>query len=494
MRPRATQTISAKLTRVSMLVSGTALLLAFVSFLAYDWYSLRLELVNQIETEAAITGANSVSALEFDDPQAAQTTLGALRGSPHVLYAAILTPDGATFAKYARSPRSMAMPGLRLAPNEFEQHWRLDGSVLLGRRIVFGGKTLGTVYVLAETTDLTRRAQRFGIISACILLLSFLIAVVATEAFRRLLTRPLTELARTAQVVSRERDYSIRATLPSSADELALLVHSFNEMLEQIQRRDRMLEESRTVLEQKVEERTAELKTANKELEAFSYSVAHDLRGPLQHISNIVFLLQQACKGDGETSALLEKLDESSVRMSKLIEDLLNLSRSTSTPLRRTEIDLSAMVRSILEDLAAQSPGRKVKVVVAEGARVFADDGLMRLAMENLLGNAWKYTSKIGEAEVEFGFQQSTAEGVTYSVRDNGAGFDPADAQRLFRPFQRLHTQEDFPGTGVGLATVQRILARHGGRIWAKADLERGAEFSFTIPSTGGEISSDELS
>jgi len=487
MSPARRQTIAATLTRMSMMVSGTALLLAYVSFLAYDWYSLRQELVSQLETEAAITGSNSVTALEFDDPQAAQATLSALSGSPHVLYAAIETPDGAIFAEYSRKAGSHAAPGLHLAGNESEQHWQLDGSVLLARQIVFGGKTLGTVYVLAETTDQTHRAVRFGIISAGILLLSFLIAVLATAAIRRLVTGPLTELARTAQVVSRERDYSVRARLPSSTDELALLVRSFNEMLEQIQQRDAMLEESRTVLELKVEERTAELKTANKELEAFSYSVAHDLRGPLQHISNIVYLLREMC-GDGnpQTTAMLEKLDESSARMSRLIEDLLNLSSATSTPLRRKEIDLSGMAQSILKEFAAQSPGRQVETVVAAGARVYADEGLIRLVMENLLGNAWKYTSKTPQAKIEFGFEKS-AEGTAYFVRDNGAGFDPALAERLFRPFQRLHTQEEFPGTGVGLATVQRILARHGGKIWARADVQRGTEFSFTVPDTGGE-------
>ena len=487
MTPRRRQTISATLTRMSMLVSGAALLLAYVSFLAYDWYSLRNELVNQLETEAAITGANSVSALEFDDPQAAQATLEALRGSPHVLYAAILTPDGATFAEYARSTGAGAVPALRLGNDALQEHWRLNGSVLLARRIIFEGKPLGTVYVLAETSDLMRRAERFGIISACILLLSFLVAVLATAAIRRLVTRPLTELAHTAQVVSRDRDYSVRARLPSTTDELALLVQSFNEMLEQIQQRDAMLEESRTVLEQKVEERTGELKAANRELEAFSYSVAHDLRGPLQHITNIVFLLKATCaESTPEAVALLDSLDAGSMRMSRLIEDLLNLSRATSAPLKRAEVDLSAMAESILKECAAQSPERNVETVVAAGARVYADEGLMRLVMENLLGNAWKYTAKTESARIEFCAKES-AEGTVFSIRDNGAGFDPAQEERLFRPFQRLHTQDEFPGTGVGLATVQRVLARHGGRIWARGELGGGAEFLFTVPETGGE-------
>lgn len=491
MRPRGAQTISAWLTRMTMLVTGTALTLAFISFLAYDWYSLRRDLVSQLETEAAITAQNSVSALEFDDPQAAEATLNALRASPEVLYAVILTPDGSTFAVYTRDSRSHVSLE-RLEANKFEQHWSMDGNVLLARRIVFAGKAMGEVYVLAETSRVTQRAEQFGIIAAGILLLSFLIAVPATSAIRKLVTRPLTELAQTAQKVSRERDYSVRARAPSSTGELALLVRSFNEMLEQIQQRDRMLEESRAILEQKVQERTKELTAANKELEAFSYSVAHDLRGPLQHITNIAFLLQQtSAAGDAEAAALLEKMDESSVRMSRLIEDLLSLSRATSTPLRRSWFDLSEMARSILKDLQAQSRERKVETIVTHGARVHADEGLMRLVMENLLGNAWKYTSKSARARIEFGYH-TERDGTVYFVRDNGAGFDPAQANRLFRPFQRLHSREEFPGTGIGLTTVQRILARHGGRIWGKGDIGAGAEFSFTVPETGGEANGED--
>ncbi len=489
MRSWSSQTISAKITRMNLLVSGTALILAYISFLGYDWYSLRHDLVSSLDTEAAIIGANSVSALDFDDPQAAEITLSGLRGSPHVLYAAIIQPDGRSFAEYLRDPDFRPVPGPRLAPGDDESHWNLNGSILLGQRIVFGGKTLGSVYVLAETTDVAHRAERFGLISACILLLSFLIAVLATSAIRNLISRPLTELAQTAQVVSRDRDYSVRAELPSSSDELAFLVRSFNEMLEQIQHRDRMLEQSRTVLEQKVQERTAELTAANRELEAFSYSVAHDLRGPLQNISNIGFLLQQTCAaGDVDGPVLVEKLFDGTSRMSKLIDDLLRLSRATSTPLQRTEVDLSKMVERILKEHETQARNRQVEIVVAPNVYVNADERLLYLAMENLLGNAWKYTSKSASPRIEFGWRKD-AQGTVYFVRDTGAGFDPALAGRLFRPFQRLHPESEFPGTGIGLATVQRIIARHGGRIWATAGVDQGAEFSFTLPAETEEPS-----
>jgi signal transduction histidine kinase len=477
------QSISGRLTRVNLLVSGIALLIAYASFLAYDLYTSRQGLISALGTEAAIVSANSVTALVFDQ-QAAETTLAALRGSPHVVSAVIVGEDGTVFAQYFRDPSAQPVVRPPLEPSKSWSYWSKGRNILFGRRIMLGNKSVGTVYLLAETTDVIRRAARFGLISACILLLCFVTAVLATATIRHLVTEPLTDLAETAQIVTRNRDYSVRARLPRSANELSFLVQSFNEMLVQIQERDRALEESRTVLEQRVQERTAELSAANQELEAFSYSVAHDLRGPLQHITNIGFLLQQACitGEDSNGAALIEKLFEGTNRMSKLIDDLVNLSRATSAPVHRTAIDLSDVAASILATLQAEDPERLVRLIFAKGALVNADEGLLRQAMENLLRNAWKYTARREGAEIEFGFTEEPA-GTVYSIRDNGVGFDPRYTDRLFRPFQRLHSQSDFPGTGVGLATVHRIITRHGGRIWAQGNVDRGAEFSFTLPN-----------
>jgi light-regulated signal transduction histidine kinase (bacteriophytochrome)/HAMP domain-containing protein len=341
---------------------------------------------------------------------------------------------------------------------------------------------VGTVYLVAETGDVARRAERFGLISAGMLIICFAIALLATSAVRHLVTDPLTGLAKTAQIVTRERDYSVRARIPPSSDELSFLVQSFNEMLEQIQARDRALEATRSDLERRVEERTAELSATNKELEAFSYSVAHDLRGPLQHINNIGFLLQHTSQGlNQEAQMLVDRLLEGSGRMSVLIDDLLNLSRASSHPLHRTLIDLSQLAEATAAHLQTDSRGRQVRLVIAKGARVFADDGLMQVVLDNLLGNAWKYTSKLESAEIEFGYTEEES-GTVYFVRDNGAGFNPRYADRLFRPFQRLHSQSEFTGTGVGLATAYRIITRHGGKIWAKGNVDQGATFFFTVP------------
>jgi signal transduction histidine kinase len=477
------QSISGKLMRMTLLVNGTALLLAYVSFLAYDLYTLRQNLINDLHTEAGIVGANSITALLFDDKQAAENTLSALRKSPQIRAAIITQSDGTPFANYLRDQTNQPAMEERLAENEVSRDWVKGRDILLGSRIVFQGKSVGTVYLLAETSDVARRAGRFGLISACMLLICFALALLATSTIRHLVTDPLTGLAQTAQVVSRQRDYSVRAKLPPSSDELAFLVQSFNEMLEQIQTRDRALEESRSALEQRVEERTAELSSTNKELEAFSYSVAHDLRGPLQHINNIGYLLQHSCADSfgSEGSTLIERLLEGSHRMSLLIDDLLNLSRASSHPLHRTAIDLSHVADTIVARLDADKDGRSVQFIVANGAKVIADEGLMQVVLDNLLNNSWKYTSKTKSAQIEFGFLEEETRTV-YFVRDNGVGFNPRYADRLFRPFQRLHSQSEFPGTGVGLATAYRIITRHGGKIWATGNLDQGATFFFTVP------------
>jgi signal transduction histidine kinase len=482
-----TRSIAGKLTWMNVVVSGTALLLAYFAFLAYDLFTLRKDLIGSLSTDAGIVGANSITALLFDDQQAAENTLSALRQTPQVVWAVVVRPDGSLFAQYTRDPN--IQPNLQrfLAADESSHSWMNPKSVLLGSRIIFAGKPIGAVYLLAETSALRHGTLQFGLLAVPILLLCFTIALAVTSATRNLVTAPLTGLAETAQIVTRKKDYSVRAAKPRTTDELSFLVESFNQMLEQIQARDRALEESRSILEQRVQERTAALSAANKELEAFSYSVAHDLRGPLQHISNIGFLLQTMMKSaTPEEQNLIEKLMEGSRRMSALIDDLLNLSRATSTPLRRTAIDLGQIAGSILETLCNENSDRRVRITVAKGARAIADEGLTQVVMQNLLSNAWKYTARKPNAEIEFGVRQQNGSSV-YFVRDNGAGFDPQYADRLFRPFQRLHSQSEFPGTGIGLATAMRIINRHGGTIWADGNIDRGATFYFTLPYSTGK-------
>ncbi len=261
-----------------------------------------------------------------------------------------------------------------------------------------------------------------------------------------------------------------------------MLVDDFNGMLSRMQERDAALQQAHDELEQRVEERTKELATANKELEAFSYSVSHDLRAPLRSIDGFSQALVEdyADKLDSNGRDQLQRVRRAAQRMSVLIDDMLNLSRVTRSAMRPERVDLSAVARSIAADLQETEPGRLVEFVIENDLNTVGDSQLLRAAMENLLHNSWKYTSAHPRAKIEFGKTRQKGK-PSFFVRDDGAGFDPRYADRLFGAFQRLHTTTEFPGTGIGLATVQRIVHRHGGEIWAEGAVEKGATFYFTL-------------
>jgi signal transduction histidine kinase len=251
-----------------------------------------------------------------------------------------------------------------------------------------------------------------------------------------------------------------------------------------------------TDLERRVAERTRQLRDANmnlalrntellalnKELESFSYSVSHDLRAPLRAISGFsaIVLEDSGDKLDPEGKADLERIRAATLHMGEMIEGMLQLARTTRYEMHREKVDLSGLAREIISHLQASEPQRHVEFSIAPDLTVQGDRVLLQSMLENLLGNAWKFTSKRPDGRVVLGIQSRGPQPV-YFVRDNGAGFDPRYADKLFGVFQRLHRDKDFAGTGIGLATVQRIIQRHGGRIWAESQVEKGATFYFAL-------------
>jgi two-component system, sensor histidine kinase and response regulator len=261
------------------------------------------------------------------------------------------------------------------------------------------------------------------------------------------------------------------------------LLESRNAELQHAIQRSWQAEEEIKALNRHLERQLDELNQVNRELEAFSYSVSHDLRGPLSRMagfSKALIEFHSASLND-EGRIFLKRIETSANRMCELVEDLLNFSRLTRVEMKQEEVDLSAVLSGIAAELQGRDPQRVADFDIAPGVTVWCDPILIRAAMANLLENAWKFTRKHATARIEFGVM-GEPESPVYFLRDDGAGFDMRDSARLFSPFQRLHKISDFEGTGIGLAIVERIVSRHGGRIWAEGEIERGATFFFTLP------------
>jgi signal transduction histidine kinase len=487
MRAR-TPHIAFKLSRLIVVTTGTALLFACGLLMVEDFLSFRATMIRNRTIQAQIIGTNTITALTFDDPEAAEVTLRALSAAPRVEAAGLYRTDGQLFASYVRDSTvdSLVFPGL---PDGTANTHSFDypSHLHLVHPVVFDGRAIGAVYIRSDLQELNDRVERYAILLGVTLALSMALALLVSVYLRRSITQPIVELADVAVRVTRDRDYSVRARV-SGEGELASLMRSFNEMLDEIRQRDHSLQESYDRLDQRVQERTAELGTLNKELEAFCYSVSHDLRSPLRSIDGFSLALVED-HGDAlppDAQDYLHRIRAATQRMGLLIDDLLNLSRITRANLHTENVDLSSVARSVVAELSAGQPGRDVALTIQEGMTASADTRLVRVIYDNLLGNAWKFTSKKPDARIDVGAANRGGTPV-YFVKDNGAGFDQAYADRLFGVFQRLHAMTEFPGTGVGLAIVDRIVRRHGGRVWADGAVGRGATFYFTLaPSPKG--------
>lgn len=475
---RRLRSIRYKLFGGILLTTISALLISGIAMVLYDLQSHRERLVQDLLTQGRLLGLTTTPGLRFNDPKLAADSLALLEVRPQILAAAIYDAEGKLFATYSRAGYNGNFP-----PQPALEGQYLEGeSFIAFQPIVDHGEQLGTVYIATEFLLNKRLWQYAGIVLAGGIL-ALVISTLLSLWIQASITRPVLSISNLARRITQQRDYSLRADIHTN-DEVGHLADSFNNLLSEVQQRSAEIQRLNSALEQRVAARTAELESINRELEAFSYSVSHDLRTPLRAIDGFsqALLEDYADQLDETAQDYLSRVRSGAQRMGQLIDDLLKLARVSRAPLSRENINLSNMATTILEELQAAEPNRVAHIEVEPQIEVIGDPQLTRIALDNLLGNAWKYTGKCAETRIQFG--QGLRDGTPcYCVTDNGAGFDMAYVDKLFGAFQRLHDAKEYPGTGIGLATVQRIIHRHGGRIWADSTLGSGSTFCFTLPN-----------
>ena len=467
--------IQRKLMTMILGTSGVVLVLTCVAFIGYEVLMYRQSAVRALSTIGAIIAAQSTGAVAFDNQRDATEILRALTAERNIDAACLYDKQGKLFSRYPANASAEIFPPAPLADG-----YRFVGGHLVGFTPlvqVKGSERFGTLYLSSDMEEMYDRLWLYGGIALLVIALSSTVAYALSRFLQAQISRPILALADTAKAVSERRDYSVRASKHGD-DELGLLTDAFNHMLAQI-------EEQNTVLEKRVRERTIELEAANDELEAFCSSAAHDLRMPLRAITGFTEVLLDRRAGDlpADAKRYVSLIHSGSAQMSQLIQDLLSFSRLGRQELTRKNVCLDQLCRDVLAELESENQPRRADLRVAPLPEVFADPALLRVVLVNLLSNALKYSRSCQPAVVEVGVIPGEAEGSpVIFVRDNGVGFEMKNADKLFGLFQRLHHAHEFEGTGVGLATVRRIIERHGGRIWAEAAIDAGATFYFTIP------------
>lgn len=468
--------IKQKLTMVILLTIFAGVVLIGMFFMGYERVQSRQQLVHEISVITKVSYSQVVAALEFDDLKTLQESANSLDYD--------YTIDVVCIYDDVMSLQARSFPGTsQVVPCPDNPH--ADSTGFIHDKYhhiedVFSESVrVGTIYISANMDYVNSQIQRYFYMMLTALGIVSVVSVLVAMVMQKAVTEPIFALASTAKSIATDRDFSMRAEKISD-DEIGQMVDAFNAMLGAIQQRDLELLSHKSELETKVEERTSELKAANQELEAFSYSVSHDLRSPLRAIDGFSQALLEDYADQLDSAALgyLERVRMASQRMGVLIDSMLWLSRVTRQEIVTRKVDFSQICEEVVRDIQDRDPAREVSVTVQAEMSMRCDARLMRIVVTNLVDNAFKYTQKTTIPEIAIGCK----EGVFF-IKDNGAGFDMRYVDKLFGAFQRLHSKEEFEGTGIGLATVARVVHRHGGDIWAESELGVGATFYFTVPA-----------
>jgi signal transduction histidine kinase len=465
--------ITRKLTLIIMASSATALLLTGLGLIVYDVVTFQRAMAANLSSIAAVVGSNTAAAVVFQDVEAARESLRALRARHSIVSAFAYKKDGTPFAGYVRD-RATAAPST--VPAGFSGERFTSDSVEVFEPIRLGAEVVGAIAIKSDLHEIQERLWRAGQIMLMVFAVSLFVAYGVSSLLQRSVSGPILALAELAESVSARQDYAVRAQ-PRSGDEIGVLVQGFNHMLGQIQKRDGELQKTHGELEQRI----AELQRSNGELEQFAYVASHDLQEPLRMITGYTQLLAKRYKGrlDPDADSYIGFAVDGAKRMQALIEALLNYSRVGTRGKPKARTDCEAVLQNTLAGLQLAIQQSGAVVTHDPLPNVMADESQISQLLQNLIGNAIKFRNA-ESPRVHISCKRKS-DAWLFSVKDNGIGIDPQYWERIFVIFQRLHTREEYAGTGIGLAICKKIVERHGGTIWVNSEANKGATFYFTL-------------
>lgn len=475
---------------ISFIMISTLLSVFILStvFVYQRYQSFKIQITDEFSAITQIIADRSNAAILFEDERALTEILSSLALHPQVILACTYNIDNDLLAEYVKTNGSKCPETPQIVVDHFsEAYFHISEPINVDSEIG------GHIYIQASTSKLVQEVMTTTFSALFLSTLIIFLAFSFARYIQRFISNPLIELQQATENVSLEREAMPEVTKRNN-DEIGSLVDAFNNMIKTIAKQNEIILAHTDNLELEVTERTKELALANKELEAFSYSVSHDLKAPLRTIEGFSLALEEDYGDQLDETALhyLSRVRAGSEKMSQLISNLLQLSRVTRLELNKQNVDMSSLANKILNDLKSDDHDRDVQIYIQKDLHATGDPVLIEILLDNLISNSWKYSKNIPLAMIEIGSQAHIGNTVFY-IKDNGAGFDMKYANQLFKPFNRLHSAEEFDGTGIGLATVFRIIERHHGKVWANSEMNKGTTFYFTLFPSSSNSAEGEI-
>jgi signal transduction histidine kinase len=473
--------IRARFFRALFVTTVSALTVACLALITYEFFAYRRAAVHNLSTLAKTVAANSSALIVLEDHKVAQEVLSALKAEPEVSAAGLYTKDGTLFSTYPPTASAASFP-----PSPEAAGLKFAGQTLkVFEPVTQAGARVGTLFIQLNLRGMYNRLLFYGVVVLCVMGASAGVALLISGKYERRLSQPILDLAGLARHISQEKDFSKRAALGAPIEELTALNEAFNEMLEQIHLRDVSLQRHAETLEVRVAERTKTLEETTQQLYDFSYSIAHDLKAPIRAQAAYARLLLDEFgeKLGGEGSGFARRIAEAADRQSLLVSDLLAHVSLSRSDLPETAVDLALTAKQVCSDLKLEIERQQAAVDLSGVAgRVNANPASLHLVVLNLFSNSLKFVPAGGKPRIR-AWTEKRGEYVRFWVEDNGIGIAARHLDKIFTMFQRLHTREQYPGTGMGLALVKRAAERMQGRVGVESEEEKGSRFWIELKS-----------